>query len=90
MKKYTANCVHSSADSIDDMCDCAEEIEYAEFIKQIDVEELKTLFPHYNWSDDKAEDLTLEDDWAVSFWESEFVKAPCVYIDHSGIEYIFC
>lgn len=90
MKKYTANCVHSSADAIDDMCDCAEEIEYADFIKQIDVEDLKAIFPHYNWSDDKAEDLTLEDDWAVSFGESEYREQPCVYVDHSSIEYIFC
>ena len=88
--KYTTNCVHSTADSIYDMCDNATEIDYAEFIKQIDVNQLKVIFPGYDWSEDKPADLTLKDDWAVSFWQSKFMKQPCVYVDHSRIEYIFC
>lgn len=88
--RYTANCVHSTAESIHDMCDNATEIDYTEFIKQVDVEQLKALFPGYDWSDGKAEDLTLKDDWAVSFWQSEFMGNPCLYVEHSRIEYIFC
>lgn len=90
MKNYTANCVYSSAESIHRMCDDATEIEYKQFIQQIDINQLKVLFPNYNWADDKTEDLKLADDWAVSFWQSEFMGTPCLYVEHSRIEYIFC
>ena len=90
MKNYTANCVNSTAESIDDMCDDAREIDYTEFIEQVDVEQLKTLFPGYDWAEGDAKDLALKDDWAVSFWQSVFMEQPCVYVDHSRIEYIFC
>ncbi len=90
MKRYTANCVNSTARAIHAMCDDAKEIEYSDFIEQIDVEQLKALFPLYNWLENNAKDLTLKDDWAVSFWQSKFMKKSCVYVEHSRIEYIFC
>ena len=90
MKEYTTNCVNSTAESIDAMYRGAKEIDYMEFIEQVDVEQLQALFPGYDWSEDKPKDLTLKDDWAVSFWESVFMGIPCLYVEHSRIEYIFC
>ena len=90
MKQYTGNCVGSTEGSINEMCDYAQEIEYAEFIEQIEVDQLKTLFPGYDWAEGDVEGLRFRDDWAVSFWQSKFMKKPCVYVEHSRIEYIFC
>ena len=88
MKNYLTNCVCSNAESIDEMCDEAIEIEYDDFIQQVDADQLMELFSHYDWAEDDG--LKLEDDFTVSFWQSKYLKKSCVYIEHSCIEYIFC
>lgn len=29
-------------------------------------------------------------DWAVRYYRSRFKGRPCVYMDHSAIEYVYC
>ena len=78
MKNYLTNCVCSNAESIDEMYDEAIEIEYDDFIQQVDADQLMELFPHYDWAEDDG--LKLEDDFTVSFWQSKYLKKSlCLY-----------
>ena len=88
MKEYMTNCVESSADIIDKMCEQAIEIDYNDFITQVEVKHLVKLFPQYDWTD--GDDLKLIDDWHVSYWQSQYLNRECVYVEHSCVEYIFC
>jgi len=91
MKKYITNCVNCrSVNELHTMIDKAVKISFDSFIKDIDADELRSLFPYYNWKKGDSNGLKLMDDWAVSYWKSKFRKKPCVFINHSSIEYIFC
>lgn len=90
MKKYTTNCVNSSAAVLDPMLEKAEEISFGQFTQEIDTTELQQLFPHYDWTANNPDSLRLEDDYTVSWWRSKFKGRPCVFLCHSCIEYIFC
>ena len=87
-KQYWNCCVNSTSETIDAMTDKAVQIDYDDLLEQVEVDDIKTLFPYYNWTDDE-EGLTLKDDFAVSYWQSMYRCHPCVYIVHSSIEYIF-
>ena len=86
---YYINCVSSDGESIGDMVDNAREIGYNTFVKGIDIEELKELFPFYNWGNRKENGLKLKDDYAVSYYKSIYEGRPCLYVAHSAIEYVF-
>jgi len=88
-KRYITNCVNSTARLIDLMTDRAKKISYSKFVNQIEIGDLKGLFPLYNWSVKKSNGLTLKGDYAVSFYQSNYNGKPCVYVEHSSIEYIF-
>ena len=91
MKKYITNCVNCrSVNELHTMIEKAVKISFDNFIKDIDADELQSLFPYYNWEEGDSNGLKLMDDWAVSYWKSKFRKKPCVFINHSSIEYIFC
>ena len=91
MKKYITNCVNCrSVNELHTMIEKAVKISFDSFIKDIDADELQSLFPDYNWKKGESNGLKLMDDWAVSYWKSKFRKKPCVFINHSSIEYIFC
>jgi hypothetical protein len=90
MKKYTTNCVNSSATALEAMLERAEEISFEEFAREIDTTELRRLFPHYDWAGSTPGGLRLRDDYMVSCWRSRFKGRPCVFVCHSCIEYIFC
>ena len=68
------------------MVDNATEISYSELLENVSQEELDKVFPVYVGIEDL---LTLESDHGVSFYKSEYNGDPCVYVQHSAIEYIF-
>ena len=90
MKKYVTTCVEATNKQLIPMVYNAKRIDFDTFSEVVDMEEVEALFPHYNWNGDKSQGLRLKDDRYVSYWESRFMGVPCVYIDHSCIEYIFC
>lgn len=71
---------------LENMIDTANEITWRTFIKHVDIEEIRALFPTYDW---KGAGLHIKDDYAVSFYKSTFRNKPCCYLVHSSIEYIF-
>jgi hypothetical protein len=90
MKKYVTKCVEATNKQLIPMVSNARQIDFNTFAQKVDMTELELLFPHYNWNGDKSQGIRLKDDQYVSYWESRFMGIPCVYIEHSCIEYIFC
>lgn len=86
MKNYLTNCVNSTAELIDEMVEHAQEIEYAELLNHVSQEELNQVFPCYVGIEDI---LTLESDYATSYYKGKYEGKECVYVEHSLIEYIF-
>lgn len=83
---FETDCVNSTAELINDMVDSAKETTYEELILHVTEEQLKEVFPNYEWSD---EGLELRNDYAVSFYRSQYNGMPCYYIEHSMIEHVF-
>lgn len=89
MKQYVTNCVTTTNKQLTPMISNARQIDFDTFAQAVDMAEVKRLFPQYNWNGDNSNGLRLNDDRYVSYWESAFMGKPCVYIQHSCIEYIF-
>lgn len=86
---YLGNCTNSHvASGLEDMMDSAEEISYEEMLSVLGKQELSHHFPQFDWSS-RPRDLTMKNDYAVSYYKSTFRGKPCYYIRESGIEYIF-
>lgn len=73
--------------ALDDMIDNARQITYKTFMKHVDRNDIIKLFPQYDWTTGRG--LTLKRDYHVSYYKSKFKNQPCVFINHSSIEYIF-
>lgn len=85
MYQYITNCVNcDDVERLNDMIDDAEEISADEFFKYVDEDELNSMFGY-----DEIDGLSIDEDYAVSFYESEYKGMDCVYVAHSGIALIF-
>ncbi|MFK5981497.1 MAG: hypothetical protein QM499_01185 [Flavobacteriaceae bacterium] len=84
--EYLTNCIASTVELLEPMIEQAQEIEYDELLSHVSQEELNNVFPFYIGIEDV---LTLENDYAVSYYKSFFDGQKCVYVEHSAIEYIF-
>jgi 8-oxo-dGTP pyrophosphatase MutT (NUDIX family) len=93
--RYACNCVsgpHGRAGdgrAIHEMTDIASDITYEQFVRAVDINDLRNIFGMYNWSRRDTGQLRMRDDYAVSFHRSRWRGIPCIYVDHSRIEYIF-
>jgi hypothetical protein len=89
---FYKNCVaHNDSDVrfLEEMIENAQGVTYQELVRAVGVEEVKRVFPQYDWGRDKSHGLKLKDDWAVSYHKSMYGGYPCYYIQHSRIEYVF-
>ena len=89
--RFVTDCVSLSAkdaQALNEMCDNGRAISYATFRRNVDEEELRRLFPQYNWGHQRG-GLRLSKDWHVGYYLSRFKGRPCAYLVHSAIEYIF-
>lgn len=89
MNKHTfySNCVgwpSSDLESLDEMIEKEQEIDYKEMIEEVSLDQLHELFPFYVDCP-----LTIEKDWSVRFFRSTLHGKPCVFVRHSAIEYAF-
>ena len=85
MKTFITSCVNSTAELIGTMVDNAHEITYKTLVRHVGTAALNELFPFYA----DVPGLSLENDYSVSFYKSQFDGHPCVYVVHSAIEYVF-
>ena len=87
MYEYETCCVNSTAKLINDMVDQAREITWETFRRHVHWTEVRRVFPFYSYRGVLGHHI--KDDWHVGFWKSRYSGAPCYYITHSAIEYIF-
>lgn len=83
--RFTIDCVSSCAADIGPMVDQADEINFREFRRYVDQDEIDRVFPFYL----DVPGLSIDTDYHVTFWESEYRGRHCVFIVHSAIEYVF-
>lgn len=94
---YLFDCVGSNdGQGIFDMVQDARQITWETFLRHVNIEEVRELFPDYSYRGEYLGPdgmptcpMHLKDDPYVSFWKSSFRKTPCYYVSHSGIEHIF-
>jgi hypothetical protein len=89
---YQFNCVSSDAETIGPMVDQAKEITYRTFLRYVSFRHLSELFPWYD-RHPRQGGLMLCHDWHVAYFKSKvYINGelkPCVFVVHSGIEYVF-
>ena len=88
--RYEVDCIHvQNAESIGKMVDQGKQVTYQTFIKNVSVNEIAEMFPYYEWGPGAKAGLRIKDDFAVSYYKSSYEGAPCYYMEHSAIEYVF-
>lgn len=86
--EYQTNCVNAVGFDIQEMVDKSEEITLTTFRKYAGgLEELEKSMG-YDTGHERG-GLRLSNDWAVSFYRSQYKGRPCVFMVHSAIEYIW-
>lgn len=86
---YIGNCtMRENAPYLEDMYEDGTEISFTELVQALGKDLLAETFPQFDWSDHPT-DLTMENDYAVSYYRSTFNGHPCYYVQESGIESIF-
>lgn len=88
---FCTSCVNSTAPAINDMVDEEKTISWRTFLKYVNKESVYTLLDEFGYKtpNNPSGFMHIKDDYAVSFHKSKYRGKPCVYIDHSSIEYIF-
>lgn len=87
--RYRTNCVQSTAYHINTMVDASKTISRVTFLKYVDRESLNAVEGILGYESHHSQGLTMAQDWHVSYHRSVYRGHPCVYFDHSSIEYIF-
>lgn len=98
--EYYKNCIDfgtdNGANDVDHlltMIDNEVDVSWETFKKHVDLDQVRDLFPNYYWRgyNKKSDvgDLTLWNDWAVTFHRSKLYGETVYFIRHSAIEYIF-
>ena len=88
MKTFLTNCVSGCGDSINEMKEDAEDIEYEEFTTEVGEAELADFVKEHFSEYDNMEEW--KKDWHISYYKGSYQGKECVYFTHSMIEYIFC
>ena len=74
--EYITNCVSGNAEDLQKMVDSAKSITYRTFTKYVKPFVLNELFPQYVKG--------------ILHIKGRYQGRHCVYVEQSGIEYIFC
>jgi len=86
---FKTNCVSARGADITEMKDGAEQITRRTFLKYVSRETLAEMEVNLGYDRHHKQGLTMAQDWCVSYWKSEYRGKPCVYFDHSSIEYVY-
>ena len=91
--EYYSNCVHyPDIDELQYIVDVNKEITYKTFRSHVDTESFNAIKESLGYTAElgRKYNLTIQNDYAVSFHKSKTPKGEIVYyINHSAIEYIF-
>lgn len=88
--QFITNCVSANGDDINEMCDMASsrELTGPYFMKQLGAGGNGYAIAAANMIGYESVKQLL-DDWHVRFHSSHYQGLPCLYIVHSGIEYVY-
>ena len=87
--RYVGNCSDQHcSDHLADMMEKAKEIRYSTFVAAVGLDNVRQVFADYAWGHQRH-DIRMKNDPYVRYFKSTYDGAPCYYIRHSGIEYIF-
>lgn len=101
---YATNCVVGNGKDITDMVDTAVDVTYAEFMRNVPLDQIfaSGIGYDYYWTPAQAilggvdyhevasnRPLTLKKDWHVTYHKSTYQGRPCYFMCHSAIEYVF-
>ena len=101
---YETCCVSADGGDISDMVDQAQDVSYAQFMRNVSISEIfqSGIGYGYYWTPAQAvvagvdyqevarnRPLTLKKDWHVSYHRSTYQGKPCYFMVHSAIEYVF-
>lgn len=87
---FHTDCIHSDGPSINAMQEAATAITRRTFLRYVDRADLTRLEQdlQYDTGTERG-GLRMSKDWHVGYYRSTYRGRPCVYFDHSRIEYIF-
>lgn len=86
-KYYRTCCIHAAGEAIREMVEGAREISYRTFRKHChDLDGWAQAMSYFLYP---SQGLTLKRDWHVAYYKSTYQGAPCYYLVHSAIEYIW-
>lgn len=83
---FYTDCTSASGAAIQAMVDKAVQITPGTFRRHLAEGQYRLLETRLGY---KGSGLHLHSDWAVSFWKSTYLGAPCYYVDWSRIEQVF-
>ncbi len=90
---YLTNCVNcpgpNPGETINAMVDRARDITRRTFLTWVDPLAFGLAQESLGYEAHPTRGLTMAGDWHVSYHKSRFRGEPCVYFQHSAIEYIF-
>jgi hypothetical protein len=92
---FHTSCVNSTSEAITDMVDIAEDLTERQFLIMAAKHGFKgdvlSNLGYTAWSQscDRTAGALFEDDWGISCHRSYYLGVPCLYVCHSGIEYIW-
>ncbi len=81
--------MNSTERAINKMRSLAHDVSYEQFVKQCHGLQAWAAQMGYSTNPGKSGDLTLRKDWHVSYHRSKYNGVKCLYLVHSGIEYIW-
>ena len=88
--EFRTNCIHSTGESISEMVEAATQISYRTFRRYVSIEEVNEMLGYLNPGQRHYKGrLTLQKDYAVSYYKSRYEGAPCYYVRWSAIEFIW-
>lgn len=87
--RYRTNCVNAKALDIHKMTGQAKDITYETFVKHCHGLQEWCQQNGYSINPGKSGNLTLKQDWAVTYYKSKYRGVKCYYMKHSAIEYIW-
>jgi hypothetical protein len=88
--QYRTCCIYSTAELINALQESARPISRRTFLRYVDRAELRTIETNLGYeATSRHGGLSMARDWHVAYYRGVYDGRPCVYFDHSRIEYIF-
>jgi hypothetical protein len=87
---FRTTCINSTGDAIREMIERSTQISYRTFRRYVSIKEVSEMLGYRRAGERHYRGrLTLNKDWAASYYKGEYLGQPCYFVRWSGIEYIW-